>query len=121
MRHVDLLPTFLELLGIGQPTPARELDGSSLVPLLTAEANSPGALMAREALSEDFTHGRDVRALVSGSWKLVEDKRIGTVELYDLSSDPKERENVATQMPERTESLRRRLADLTTGRGEVAR
>ncbi len=118
VRHVDLLPTLLHLLGIPPPAPASALDGVSLLPLLTAETDSPAAaaVAGREAVSEDRSGGRDVRGLVSGGWKLVEDKRRGTVELFHLSVDPEERRNLASAMPERTETLRRRLADLTTRR-----
>ena len=117
VRHVDLLPTLLDLLAVPPPPSASAFDGVSLLPLLTAETDSPAAVVAgTEAVSEDRTEGRDVRALVSGGWKLVEDKRRGTVELFHLSVDSEERRNRAASMPERTETLRRRLADLTTGR-----
>lgn len=116
VRHVDLLPTLLQLLAVEGPGPAAPLDGLSLLPLLTADADSPvaAAVAGREAISEERSGGRDLRGLVSGGWKLVEDKRRGTVELFHLSVDPNERKNLASAMPERTATLRRRLADLTT-------
>jgi arylsulfatase A-like enzyme len=49
----------------------------------------------------------DVNLVVrEGPWKAIWNVEPGTVELYDLSLDPKEARNVAAEHPERAERLR---------------
>ena len=50
-------------------------------------------------------------AVRQGKWKLVEHYDTGEVELYDLSNDLGERNNLAKEHPEQVSSLRKKLAD----------
>jgi arylsulfatase A-like enzyme len=100
----------LELAG-QRLRPEQHVDGVSLLPLLKGE----GTLL-REAIFWHFPHyhgstwapGAAVRA---GDWKLIEFYHEGTVELYNLAEDIGERSNLAGQMPDRTNELRKRLRD----------
>ena len=102
---IDLVPTFLEAVGgkIADPEPAEEtppLPGKSLVPLF--QKNQP---VAREALW--WLHEGN-RALRVGDWKIVSAGKQGSWELYDLSSDRSESQNLAAEQPKRV----RELADI---------
>jgi len=102
------------------------LDGTSLRPVLTGS----GLLPARD-LVWHYPHyanqgGRPAGALLAadgpqsgseksateklGSEKIVEHFEDGRVELFDLTSDPGERRDLAAERPERTAVLRARLA-----------
>jgi choline-sulfatase len=91
--HIDLAPTILELMGV--PVPA-ELQGRSLVPELfggTPDSREP--ILCE--LAED-SHNPPRRAVIEGSHKLIEFER-GRTELYDLSADPAERNDLAGKRP----------------------
>jgi len=44
-----------------------------------------------------------------GDWKLIEFFEDHHVELYNLKDDPQESQDLASQLPEKAESLRRQL------------
>jgi len=103
VRHVDVLPTLLELAGVA----ARgDEQGASLVPLLAGDAEPVGPVFAQtQTLNAKETDARidgegggwlEHRvALVDGDWKLVVDRSSDEVELYDLAADPDERDDLA--------------------------
>lgn len=112
---VDVLPTILDLLGLEPPECQH---GSSLVPYL--EQPERGG-RGKPAYSE-YGDTRIETVLYEG-WKLIDNPDgltpecmpnapldlypIEGVELYDLGNDPAEQTNVASEYPERVESLRR--------------
>ena len=106
---LDLLPTLLALAHA--PPPAdRTLDGRSLVAVLRGTG-------ARD--ETDLFFGSDpLLAVRAGKWKLVARRSIRLVdlrappvdELYDLSRDPGESRNVASDNPEIVDRLRGKLA-----------
>jgi arylsulfatase A-like enzyme len=55
------------------------------------------------------------RALVDGSWKLIEKLSENTTELYDLSTDPTEQHNLAGTKPNEATRLDRELKALLAG------
>jgi arylsulfatase A-like enzyme len=81
---IDLYPTLLDLCGVPQRA---NLDGQSLVPLLT----DPGAAWERPALT---THGQGNHALRSERWRYIR-YADGSEELYDHDADPHEWTNLA--------------------------
>ena len=93
---VDVAPTVVDLFH--RPIPGAFM-GESLVPLLRGDP----ATVAWPERPVIVDGGRLMRALVDGSGlKLIEDRRRGTVELYDLSRDPRERQNLSDALPEQT-------------------
>jgi arylsulfatase A-like enzyme len=95
----DWLPTLAELAGIpGEDTP--DHDGISLLPTLTARGEQP----EHDYLYWEFYEQGGKQAIRDGKWKAVRldvnQNRDAPLELYDLSVDPDESENVAAQYPE---------------------
>jgi arylsulfatase A-like enzyme len=116
---IDFFPTFLEAAGIPVP-PGKVLDGVSLVPLMTQSGTIPErtlfwhfpVYLQAYAGEADDSHDplfrtRPGSALRQGKWKFHEYFEDGRLELYDLESDPGERNNLAAQNPEKTAELHR--------------
>ena len=124
---LDLFPTALAAAGIEIPTD-REIDGVNLLPFLKGEVSGdPHEFLcwqqrqwARPNQRDPGVHMRTLHqfAIRSGDWKAIRnDQPIATGEtedetparrpweLYDLSRDPGELQDVATEFPEITERL----------------
>jgi arylsulfatase A-like enzyme len=88
----DFLPTALDLAGAR----AAKTDGVSLKPFLVDPQRKAGdRLLYWEYYDPEFR-----QAARWGKWKAVRLKRNGPLELYDLSTDPKESHNVAAAHPD---------------------
>lgn len=106
LRHtpshvIDFVPTVLELAGVEKPKmwdgePIPEAPGRSLVPALAGDVT-----IARDSLW--WLH-EGHRAIRVGDWKLVALKN-GPWELYDLTTDRAEQNNLADQMPDKVQEL----------------
>jgi arylsulfatase A-like enzyme len=97
---IDLLPTFLELAGAKHPEQFKgraliPLAGKSLVPALQ------GKPLGERTLAWEHEGNRAVRV---GDWKLVAAFR-GPWELYDLSRDRTELNNLAARQPDKAKEL----------------
>lgn len=90
----DLLPTFAELAGAKLPKSA-PTDGHSLVSFLKG-GNAPDRKSFYWELHEGKGH---IQALRWGNWKAVRPRQGGAVELYDLSNDLAETNNLAAKNP----------------------
>ncbi len=108
VQHIDLLPTLLDLTG----APGRErLQGRSLRPLLTGD---DGGWQERhlyaEALYPRYHFGwSELYAVTTARHRYIQAPR---EELYDLISDPDERENLAARRARTVRDLRTALDDL---------
>lgn len=104
----DFFPTFVTLAGAPVP---ENLDGRSLVPMLTGVGNQP----MHEALywewptydwsKRAYTDNGLMQAVRKGTWKLLRHTSDTTWELYDLSKDIGERHDVAAEHPDVVEEL----------------
>jgi arylsulfatase A-like enzyme len=121
-QHIDVLPTLCDLTGAAKPN--RPLDGKSLAPLLReGKGESP-----HDFLFHQWNRGHPVLDTVPGDSELqaswaVRDARgrklMATGELFDLSLDPSEAQNIAGGNPETVRALRSKMeewfSDVTKG------
>ena len=115
VRHVDVAPTVLDLLGLPPPP---EVPGRSLLPLV-AGASPPAAASYFEALSSSLNQGwAPLRGVIDGELKYVD---LPLPELYDLAADPRETRNLAAARPGELERLRGLLSRLRKGERDLAR
>lgn len=91
--HVDLLPTILDLMGL---EPDARHRGQSLV---------SEDFEARRVFVGGDRGGRRYVGMIDGDLKFIAETRKKTMELYDLSTDPDELENLATDFPEKAAEL----------------
>jgi arylsulfatase len=92
---IDISATVYDLAGAKYPKDAPPLEGKSLVPVF---ANKP---IDRDAI---FWEHEGNRAMRVGNWKLVA-KHGQPWELYDISKDRVESNNLAPNMPEKVKEL----------------
>ncbi len=110
----DWMPTLCALTG---STPGQDLkwDGQNVWPLITGEQKAqPRTLYWVGPNSK-------ARALRDGDWKLVvfEKGKEPKVELYDLSTDPNEINDLAAQNPDQVKSLVARMAEVASRDGDA--
>jgi arylsulfatase A len=105
----DIYPTFLEMAGLAL-RPEQHQDGISLLPLLTGKKRE----LDRETLYWHYPHYHRTLpygAIRDGDWKLIEFFEDGSLELYDLASDPNETTNLAATEAGKAQALLAKLVD----------
>jgi arylsulfatase A-like enzyme len=106
----DLYPTLLELAGVPVPKD-QAIDAVSFVPLLDRKGPLPERTFFWHYPHDSNQGGYPGGAIRAGNYKLVEFFEDSRVELYDLSADPSEAQNLAAAQPERAEEMRKKLAE----------
>ncbi len=105
---LDFLPTMAELAGY-QPALPATIDGGSMTSVLR-NAGVGAVPRQRPYLIFHQAHDRNAQsALRWGDWKLVKTWKTGTLELFDLSKDLSEANDLSAKMPEKTKELDRTL------------
>ncbi len=95
-QGIDIYPTVLGLVGV-KPQPY--LEGLDLSGQLYGNVNAP----RNEFVISDYTGWR---AIMNDKWRLYQRaSNSGTVELYDMVTDPKEQRNIAASNREIVENL----------------
>ncbi len=99
----DILPTLCEVAGITAPT---GIDGLSFLPALLGRGNQKN----HEYLYWEFPEYAGQQAVRIGDYKAIRKNiRRGNleIELYNLTSDPQELTNIASEQPELIEKIKR--------------
>jgi len=110
VQHVDLVPTILDY--VKAPVPGN-LRGRSLKPLLDGSGHLPEASVYSEALYARYHFGwSELTALTDGRYRYI---KAPQAELYDLTHDPHERDNLAADRAASASAMRRALERLTAG------
>ncbi|MGJ8639826.1 MAG: sulfatase-like hydrolase/transferase [Opitutaceae bacterium] len=107
----DVFATALDIVGIPLPTD-RTIDGASMLPAFEGkpiERKVP--LFWRTHVSKP-----DERvAMRIGDWKLVGDETLSKFQLYNIPKDMYEKNDMAAELPEKTEAMKKTLLDLWAG------
>jgi len=98
--HIDLVPTLVELCGLRRPKDL-DWDGVSLVPLLNESGNLPERIL--------FVHSQRIEhpvkwrqcAVMTDRWRLIDGS-----ELYDMTADPGQKQDLAADYPDVVTSMR---------------
>ncbi len=122
---LDVAPTFL---GLARIEGGEAFAGRDLSAVLRGEETEPDGrpifLFRRTYEGGEVAPGVYARGqkfgVRDGRWKLIEGKEEGTLELFDLQSDPQEMRNVAADHPERVAELRARVAAFRAEHERVA-
>jgi arylsulfatase A-like enzyme len=104
----DVFPSFLEMAGV--PLTNTDLDGKSWAPLVKGESIES----EDRAIFWHFPHTYDqypYSSIRQGKWKLIYLHTDRTIELYDLTEDISEEQNLASQHPEVVKELAERLTN----------
>jgi choline-sulfatase len=110
VRSIDVLPTVADFLG--QPSPG-SLQGVSLWPLIKRGHPRPGQGFNYAYLEtlypRTYMGWSELRGMRTDRWKFVLAPR---PELYDLESDPGEKENVIARYPAEADELQKKIWEL---------
>lgn len=110
VQQIDLVPTLLDLTGA---SPDATLHGRSLAPWLRGEGQVQEAGIYSEALYARYHFGwSELYALTDARYRFIQAPR---EELYDLQTDPHERQNLADARPGPRGAMRVALARLVGG------
>ena len=108
-RHIDLLPTILDILGI-EWKEIQRLQGRSLYPFPDKE--NSGFSYFECAMPYIVFGYSGIRGVKSLNWKLIDTPG---EELYNLAADPYEAVNLAETMPDVVDSLRKEMNTIIGG------
>jgi len=91
VRTLDVMPTILDLLGVTTTEDInQQMEGTSLVPLMRGESLELDAFI--ETDYRHYTYKRGIRT--HDGWKFILSLETGEKELYNINSDPEERNNL---------------------------
>lgn len=105
VRSIDVAPTVLDLLGYPGTLPG---SGGSLVPIVTGTGPAAGDGYSESFYARLHYGWSELKAVRTKRWHFIEAPK---PELYDLTRDPGESVNLATQEPGTLETLRASLAE----------
>ena len=107
VRTVDVTPTILDMLEL---PPLEGVQGTSLLPLMKGESLDLELVGYGESIEPHIVFGASVLRFVrKGQWKYIHKVE---PELFDLTGDPGELENLSSVHPEVVERLRAELSAL---------
>ncbi len=115
VRTTDILPTILDLLGLGVPA---GLDGISLRPLIEGRVSALALPAYSEAVAPALMYGwSPLASLRLEGWKYIHAPR---PELFDLTADPGERRDRFPEERDLGQAMRRTLEEILKQSGARA-
>ncbi|MGC8829445.1 MAG: sulfatase family protein [Verrucomicrobiia bacterium] len=105
---IDIYPTIIDILNIKVPNQVEPLDGISLLPLIEGKMQERPKPMGFWQCMGGMSIDSGPAAWVDNKYKLVK-LNPRRIELYDLTSDPFEKTNIAPQFPAITEWMKLQL------------
>jgi arylsulfatase A-like enzyme len=105
VRTIDILPTILDIVGLGPGAPG-DVRGSSFLPIINGEAAD------RPVFSEGMLYGSTERSLIANGHKLMYDEQDERYELFDLSEDRAEERSIIELRTDLAMSMRAGLSEL---------
>jgi len=116
LSAVDLLPTFCEVAGVELPASYRP-DGVSQLSVLKGKTAPKREKPLFWKMNNPWPAPKDrpdhwvSYAVVDQTWKLVANKDLNVVELYDIAADPYEKNDLKKQHPEAVKQLLKKIDD----------
>jgi arylsulfatase A-like enzyme len=104
----DFYPTLLQLAGQALK-PEQHLDGVSFLPLLKGESSARGQPLFWHYPHYSNQGGPPCTTIRDGDWKLIEWHEDGALELYNISQDIGEKNNLAAAQPDKAKELHAKL------------
>ena len=109
VRLIDVMPTITDLFALPRPA---WLDGSTLVPLLNGQMREADREVYAESLYPLRFGWAPLRSLRADQYKLIDGPR---PELYDVSRDPFEQDNIIATRAAVASAMRERLRVIDRG------
>lgn len=106
VASIDLMPTIFELLGINpEESVQKQMAGRSLIPFMREGDGSRDVY-----LETDYRYAISQRGLrTEDGWKFIRNLKTGLKELYNLTRDPQEESNIASEEENQLTELEKKL------------
>ncbi len=107
-RSVDITPTILDILNIQPDNAYKNFDGESLMPVISGKETEDRIAFSETGGLEGphpSPYGANVKCIRTKKWKLIYNTTTKNKELYDLESDPDEKNNCLEKYPEAANEL----------------
>jgi arylsulfatase A-like enzyme len=119
VRSIDIAPTILDITGYPPESIPADIEGVSLRPMWEDRALEGGAAMraySETSYPKEIFGESPVFSVIEGGMKFISyPESRGENELFDLSSDPMELNNIISERPERAKELEKTIARLQDG------
>lgn len=104
VSSIDVIPTFFDIAGLKIPD---NFDGRSLMPYIKGEKE----IAVKSVFCEETYYYEEKKAVIKDNLKLIVEINSGNAELYDLSANPGETEDISSENPDIVEKLKKELFD----------
>jgi pentatricopeptide repeat protein len=123
VRLIDIMPTLLAIMDLPATVESEDrlLTGQSLMPLISGEKTDLKLPAYAETKYPSTHYGwSDLKCLRTGGYKYIDAPK---PELYDLTADPGEKENLVEKRPEIAKQMRTTLEEIErrAGKGKMSR